>query len=190
MTDQLVEPTRRSARVAKLRLMNHPTAKHTRPSGQDTPLNPLSKPSGFAASSPHESTRPNQRSTRGERSIGPTLGGDVPKVIDEPTAVHVRLRGHETSRRLFSCGSAEFGVGVDWTCQPVPSQRSASGRERAPDTLPTAVQASSPEQETASSEPPGTSGLGWIDQLVPSQRSMSGLGIPNPFGTFVGSVLQ
>src|SRR5512133_2031338 len=98
MTDQLVEPTRRSARVAKLRLMNHPTAKHTRPSGQDTPLNPLSKPSGFAACSPHESTRPNQRSTRGERSVGP----DVPKVVDPPTAVHVLLRGHETAWSVSS----------------------------------------------------------------------------------------
>ena len=155
------------------RLLNDaPTAKHTRPSGQDTPLNPLSKPPGLgAASSPHALTRPNQRSTRGEE-----CPPDALKVVAVPTAVHVRFSGHET---LDSCLLSEpVGFGVDCTCQPVPSQRSASVVIGAPDTLPTAVQARSPEQETASRLPCATSGLGWIDQLVPSQRSISGLPIP------------
>jgi hypothetical protein len=40
------------------------------------------------------------------------------------------------------------------------------------------VQARSPEQETAPSEPPGTTGLGWIDQLVPFHSSTTGVAVP------------
>src|SRR5512132_1254140 len=152
MTDQL-EPTRRSARVPipMLGMPNHPTAKHTGPSGQDTPLSPAaSAPAGFgAACSPHELTRPNQRSTRGVLELRP----DPSKVIDQPTEVHVRLRGHETSVSCDSlCESSTFGV--DWTCQPVPCQRKASSPPDA-EVLrpPTAVQARGPEQETAPSAP-------------------------------------
>jgi hypothetical protein len=53
-------------------------------------------------------------------------------------------------------------------CQPVPSQRSASAPGPSD---PTAVQARSPEHETALSWPPD--GLAWIDQLVPFQSSIS-----------------
>lgn len=174
MTDQL-EPTRRSARVPipMLGMPNHPTAKHAGPSGQDTPLSPaLSAPAGFgAACSPQALTRPNQRSTRGELELRP----DPSRGIDQPTTVHVRLRGHETS---VSCDSVveSSTSGMFWTIQRVPSQRIASsrpnGEARRP---PTAVQARGPEQETAPSTPFPTSSLGWIDHLVPSQSSMSGL---------------
>jgi hypothetical protein len=60
----------------------------------------------------------------------------------------------------------------------VGSQRSARGRLSPEDgswTLPTAVQARSPEQETALSAPFGTFGLGWIDQRVPFHSSTSGV---------------
>jgi hypothetical protein len=40
------------------------------------------------------------------------------------------------------------------------------------------VQARSPEQETAPSEPPGTFGLGWIDQPVPFHSSITGVLVP------------
>ena len=93
---------------------------HTRPFGQDTPPSPtLSAPAGCGeACCPQALTRPNQRSTRGERHAGPSL--------DSPTAVHVRLSGHETLVRALR--SDPVGFGVDCTCQPVPSQRSASVR--------------------------------------------------------------
>jgi hypothetical protein len=87
MTDQR-EPTRRSARVVVLWLVESwelPTAKHTRPSGHDTPANEAeSTPSGTGAvCKPQKLMRPNQRSATGG--------------LPEPTAVQVRLRGHETA---------------------------------------------------------------------------------------------
>jgi len=111
MIDQL-EPTRRSARVAiptlGLGTTNDPTAKHTRTSGHDTPANEVEPaPAGLGADCwPHELTRPNQRSTRGEKLVPP----DVGKVTDLPTAVQVRLRGHETATSSSSCEAVGSGV--------------------------------------------------------------------------------
>jgi len=56
--------------------------------------------------------------------------------------------------------------------------------------FPTAVQAKSPEQETARSPPFGTSGPDWIDQLVPFQSSISGLAIAGGAGGEFGTVPQ
>ena len=168
MTDQR-EPSQRSARVAISRAKNgsggpkdSPTAKHTRPSGQDTPVKVApSAPSGFgAACSAHALIRPDQRSTSGSES----------RPFDTTTAVQVRFRGHETAPSQL--GSELWAFGVDWTCQPVPSQRSASVP---PFSFPTAVQARSPEQETAVEEGACDVRTRSIDQLVPFQRSMSGL---------------
>ncbi len=104
--------------------------------------------------------RPNQRSTRGEATSPAT---------DLPTAVQVRFSGQETPRSELNWDPAVFGV--DWTCQPVPSQRSASVKVPR---LPTAVQARSPEHETASSLPFAMAGPDWSDQRIPFQSSTSG----------------
>ena len=161
-----------------------PTAMHTRASGHEIPASPVPPaPAGLVAVwRPQESTRPNQRMTRGEVVVAPLPLGT--EALEKPTAVQVRLRGHETARRLSS--SETEGFGVDCTCQPLASQRSASGLKLVWSySVPTAVQARSPEQETDTSQPFATSGLGWIDQLVPFHTSTSGLVIP---GGWSGSV--
>jgi len=56
--------------------------------------------------------------------------------------------------------------------------------------VPTAVQARSPEHETDTSQPFVTSGLGWIDQLVPFHTSTSGLVIPGGWSGSVEPILH
>src|SRR5262245_35671700 len=112
MTDQR-EPTRRSARVKELGppRSNPPTAKHTRPSGHDTPPKPAPPaPSGLGAiCRPHALTRPNQRSARGDAGCW-----DGRRLTELPTVVHVRLRGHETARSPFRSPGWEPGAsGID-----------------------------------------------------------------------------
>jgi hypothetical protein len=87
------------------------------------------------------------------------MGVVIPLAVEPPTAVHVRFTGQDTAASWLV--SVPEMLGVDWTCQPVASQRSASVRRELPSAYcPTAVQASSPEQETASSSPPATLSLG------------------------------
>src|SRR6188472_2660247 len=111
MTDQL-EPTRRSARVRfgvptnGMVRTECPTAKHTGPCGQDTPLNPASSaPAGFgAACSPQALIRPSQRSTSGEEEKGEAAA------VEPPTAVQVRFRGQETPNKPLKTEPATTGV--------------------------------------------------------------------------------
>ena len=110
MTDQL-EPTRRSARVSLwvpkngMSRAEPPTAKHTGPCGQDTPLSAAPPaPAGFgAASSPQALIRPSQRSTSGEEK-------GAAGAAYAPTAVQVRFRGHETPRKPLKTEPGTTGV--------------------------------------------------------------------------------
>lgn len=93
-----------------------------------------------------------------------------------PTAVQLVAVVHATP---YKESTPRTGLGVGWTFQLLPFQRSASvtSPPLLPD-APTAVQAVADVQLTPSSlapvAPVGRGGVGWIFQLVPFHRSASG----------------
>lgn len=103
-------------------------------------------------------------------------GRSVSKLVSYvPTAIQFVAVVHAIPSKRLICG---LGLGVDWTFQLLPFQRSASVRPRPSlSNLPTAVQAVADVQLTPSSSaevvPVGTE-VGWIFQLVPFHRSASG----------------
>src|ERR1700722_8383003 len=85
-----------------------------------------------------------------------------------PTAMQKVAFGHDTPPTVLVTFPR---LGIGWSVQDAPSQRSANSLSSP---APTAVHASVALHEIASRNPPAAGALGWIVQSVPSHRPTSG----------------
>ena len=169
---QLV-PFQRSANIVAvpLEVKDSPTAIHELAEVHDTPSSwLLCAPLGRGAASSTQLV-PFQRSASGD------CGDTALLLLKDPTAVHELAELHDTPLRMAK--KAPLGLGVAWTVQLLPFQRSASG---APPEMPTVMHEVAEVHDTAcrALELALGLGLGSIAQRLPFQRSASVFWRPVP----------
>src|SRR5215467_11216344 len=169
-------PFHRSARYPpmSLGLEVPPTAMQDLGDVQDTPNRPLAAAPARLGVDWMAHLLPFQCSAR--------VTGVLRLLIELPTEVQAAADMHDTAFRMVNwkanCGMG--GLGVDWMCQLVPSQRSARGKTRSsPELLPwppTAVHAETDVHDTAFRKlncAPDGLGVAWMRHRAPFHRSAS-----------------
>lgn len=153
-------PFQRSASVT---LALPPTAVHAPAEVQEVPKRSLESVARGLGVDWIAHVLPFQRSAK--------VAGRAPlEFSDPPTARHAFAELHNTLLRAPS--GRPVGFEIDWTDQPLPFHRSASGACLPPaKAYPPAMHEFAEPHPTARSKTPLTEGVAWTDQLLPFQRS-------------------